>query len=249
MLAPNHSSNRPPWLAWTFLLVFLACIGGAYAWFHLNPDTHQSTLYFETRSQIPGYDYRIESVTPSEQSSLATTNLINGTFVGTNAEEIRVFFAKWSGSDGKNLSVVQHTPDLCWVKAGWQPVNLGQPGKMTLRFGSTNLDFECRAFEAPGGASRVLVVWATLVGGKPFQESWRFSSDKTATSEKAWLRADRFLAANRFFQSLIHRIPSERSKQFVRYSMTLRNDWQTGFETLRLFGPNWIELKSQVPRP
>lgn len=129
----------------------------------------------------------IEPISPNEQGALATTNLISGTFTGTNSEEIRVFFADWSGSDGKSLSVVQHTPDLCWVKAGWQPVNLGQPEKMAIQFGTTNLDFECRAFETPGGAVRQLVVWATLIGGKPFQESWRFQTSKPASPEAAWI--------------------------------------------------------------
>jgi hypothetical protein len=234
-------------LAGAFALVFLFCIGGAYAWFHLGAKERPSTIRFETRSEIDGYNYRSERIPPNEQSALATTNLISGCFIRTNAEEIRVFFANWSGSDGKNLSVVQHTPDICWVKAGWQPVNLGQPEKMTLRFGTANLDFECRAFEAPGGSVRQLVVWSTLVGGKPFEESWRFKAGKPASLEGAWLQADRFLAVNRFLQSVVNRIPSERSKQFVRYSTPVLSDWQTAFETLRAFGPHWIEVKKQSP--
>jgi hypothetical protein len=246
MLPASRPSARSQWLAWGFVLVFLVCIGGAYAWFH-SEKTHQSTIRFEARSVLAGYDYRIEPITPSEQSSLATTNLTSGTFIGTNAQEIRVFFANWNDSNGKSLSVVQHTPDICWVKAGLQPVNLGQPEKMTIQFGTANLDFECRAFETPGGDVRQLVVWSTLVGGKPFQESWRFQTSKSATREAAWVQANRFLAANQFIQSVIHRIPSERTKQFVRYSTPVQTDWQTAFETLRLFGPKWIEVKTQSP--
>lgn len=247
MFVSNQPSARPQWLAWAFVLFFLACIGGACAWFHSGTNSRQSTLRYQARPRLEGYEYRTEPITPNEQSSLATTNLISGTFIGTNAQEIRIFFASWTESDGRNLSVVQHTPDLCWVKAGWQPVNLGQPEKMTLESGSTHLDFECRAFEAPGGAIRQLVVWSTLIGGQPYQESWRFQTSKPATPQTAWIQADRFLAANHFFQSVIHRTPSERSKQFVRYSIPFQEDWQTAFETLRSFGPKWIEVKSQMP--
>lgn len=223
-------------------LFFLVCVGGAYAWFHCGEKERQITIRFALHPNIPGYKYRSEFISPNELSSLATTNLISGTFSGKNAGEIRVFFANWDDFNGKNLSVVQHTPDLCWVKAGWQPVDLGQPEKMTLQFGTTNLDFECRAFQAPGGTIRQLVIWATLVGGKPFQESWRFSTHPAADSHKAWIQADRSLAANQFFQSLINRVPAERSKQFVRCSTPIEGDWQKAFEILRTFGLKWIEV-------
>jgi hypothetical protein len=85
------------------------------------------------------------------------------------------------------------------------------------------------------------------VGGKPFQESWRFQTSKPAAPQAAWIQADRFLAANQFIQSVVNRVPSERTKQFVRYSMPVQTDWQTAFETLRLFGPKWIEVIKQTP--
>lgn len=247
MPAPNRPSAQPQRLAWAFVLVFLACIGGAYAWFNSGANAHESTIRYESRSHMEGFDFRAEPISQNEQAALATTNLINGSYIGQDGKEIRVFFANWSDSDGKNLSVVQHTPDLCWVKVGWLPVSLGQPDKMTVQFGSTNLDFECRVFETPGSGVRQLVVWSTLVGGKPFQESWRFQASKTASPEGGWIEANRFLAANQFFQSLRKRTPSDRNKQFVRYSTPVQGDWQTAFETLHSFGPKWIEVKSQTP--
>lgn len=243
MPSSNCSSARPCWLNWAFGMVFLACIGGACAWFHSGRISHESTIRYEVRPSLEGYEFRNEPITHNEQAALATTNLISGTFFGTNAADIRVFSASWNDSNGKNLSVVQHTPDLCWVKAGWLPVNLGQPKTMTLQFGSTNLEFECRSFEAPGGSVRQLVVWSTLIGGKPLQESWRFQSSETTPQKTGWVQANRFLAANQFISSLLNRTPSERSKQFIRFSTPVPKDWKTAFDTLRSFGPKWIDIK------
>jgi hypothetical protein len=45
---------------------------------------------------------------------------------------MRVFFATWSPDQGRDLSVIQHTPDICWVGAGWKPIDAGLAKQLAI---------------------------------------------------------------------------------------------------------------------
>jgi hypothetical protein len=48
------------------------------------------------------------------------------------ADRVTVFVAFWAGADRKGLSVVQHTPDICWLGNGWIPLDLGVPKQVQI---------------------------------------------------------------------------------------------------------------------
>jgi hypothetical protein len=143
------------------------------------------------------------------------------------------------------MNVVQHTPDICWVGAGWTPAPLDLPSTVELDFGGRKLPFECRAFHPPHSPQVELAVWCTLVSGQVFAEGERFAGelDVHAGARERQNVAGRRKARDQFLQVLRGRIPGDGTKQFVRYSTTLRGSPERALEELRRFGEVWLELK------
>lgn len=224
--------------------LFAGMVAGAYAWFHLGSHAEMKRLRLEPQAQVAGYQFAEKQLSPSEQQILASTNAFNGVYQGKTGD-YSVFLVTWEA--GKNLSVVQHTPDICWVQAGWKSINLGQPKNVKIELGDVSLVFECRSFMSPDGRAKELVVWCTLIGGLPSEEGWRFQAEGDVREPGAIASTDRALAANQFWQSLIRRMPGERSKQFVRFSTELRGDWQTALGELQSFGAQWLRVHVETP--
>lgn len=224
--------------------LFVGMVAGAYAWFHAGSHAVVGRLRLESQAQVEGYRFVVQPVSRIEQQILASTNLINGVFQGKGAE-YRVFLIHWE--PGSNMSVVQHTPDICWMHAGWKPAQLGQPNTIKIDLGERSLAFECRAFVSPDGGTKELVVWCTLIDGRPCDENYSFQTEGKNKEADAMASPNRTLAANQFWQSVIRRVPGDNSKQFVRFSTELRGDWQSALGGLQSFGAQWLRVRVDTP--
>jgi hypothetical protein len=71
----------------------------------------------------------------SPQSEISNLNsAITNSDLRPLTSEVRVFLATWRANSGKGLTVVHHTPDICWVGAGLKPVDMGQASQIELTF-------------------------------------------------------------------------------------------------------------------
>lgn len=228
-------------------VMFVGAVAGAWAWYHVNPKRFPVSYAFHAVDSIAGYEFKAEPVGDEAVQTLATTNLFNGLFRSDSGERFTVFMGTWDAARSKELAVVGHTPDICWVGAGAVPVSVGQPDQMELDFSGTKIPFEVRAFQMPGTTKHLeLTVWCTLISGQVFAESDRFelkdSSVETPDARKTV--AGRRLARMHLVRAIRERVPGDGSKQFVRFSTSLDGDWQTALGRLAGFSKRWLQLNS-----
>lgn len=224
---------------------FLLAAGGAWAWYHVNPRRFAVSYAFRPTNHIAGYYYKADPLTEEVGQILATTNLFNGSFIGPAAERVTAFLGTWDGAESKQMGVVGHTPDVCWVGAGWTPVSVGHPDKMELDFHGEKIPFEVRTFRPPVGNQLELTVWCTLISGQIFSESSRFEMGDDASADRRERQAagSRHLLRASFLRMIRERVPGTGTKQFVRFSTALNGDWHPPMDRLRQFAEHWLELQ------
>ncbi|HTH48905.1 MAG TPA: hypothetical protein VMB21_15430 [Candidatus Limnocylindria bacterium] len=224
---------------------FLLATGGAWAWYNVSPRQFATSYAFRAASHPVGYYFKAIPVGEEATQILATTNLINGDFIGPSAERVTAFMGTWNANDSKQAAVVGHTPDVCWVGAGWTPVALGHPEKLELDFKGTKIPFELRTFRPPVGNTLELTVWCTLISGQVVSESDRFELGEGAPQDRRERQeqGSRHLWRNNFFRMIRDRVPGTGAKQFVRFSTAIEGDWHPAMERLRMFGQRWLELQ------
>ena len=219
-IIPTNMTSRPSSVpTWALLALFLASTGGAWAWFNVMPKQFPVSYAFRPRPEVPGWTFKPEPVSEQAQEILATTNLFNGVFTNASGERITVFVGTWDANNPKQMAVVGHTPDVCWVGAGWTPVQGRHPDKLPLYFGTNTMPFEARTFMTPDRRSEELTVWCTLVSGQIYEETSRFSlpdAAKNLTGRERQAYGARHGLKGKLMKAIGDRIPGTGSKQFVR---------------------------------
>lgn len=228
-----------------FAAVFFlsAAIMGPWAWFHVAPPAPEGGLRLEARTSLKGYRFQPEVLSDKVLGLLSTTNVHNGTFSGQGGRRsMTVFQADWSPGEGSGKTIVNHTPDVCWVNIGWRPIHVGQPDLLTFRVSGKEIPFECRAFESEGRV-RELVVWCTLINGEVMGEPLRFRGEtKEGGRLVSALNLSR-LAIGRFIQRIERRQPSSGYKQFCRFSTRLDGDPKELLDEMGRFASEWLEAR------
>lgn len=224
-------------------LLFALAVGGPWAWFHVAAPKPEGGVRLEARAELPGYTFRPEVLTEEVLGLLATTNVLNGSFYHRGeGRRVTVFKADWLPTEGVGKTVVNHTPDVCWVNSGWRPVEAGQPDLQTFRISDRAVPFECRVFEAPD-RSREVIVWCTLVNGEAQTEPFRFRGDASRGGRwRAALNLSR-LAVGRFVARVERRYPATGFKQFYRFSMRLEGDTRISLQQLSRFAGEWLSAR------
>jgi hypothetical protein len=226
--------------------LFLLATGGAWAWYHVAPKQFPVSYRFTPTHTIPGWSFQSEPISRDATELLATTNLFNGTFISRSGRKVTAFMGTWDAGNPKQLAVVSHSPDVCWVGAGWKPVAVDHPEKVFIDFGNHTIPFEVRTFEAPGGGHRELTLWCTLVSGQIYEESGRFlirKEDESLPTQSLKAAGARHSLRTKLVKAIVDRIPGDGTKQFVRFSIPLRGDWQSALEDLQNFARDWLQLQ------
>lgn len=240
-MTANLNSRRLPWTVPVILAVFLAAVSGTWAWFHVGPvpETSLNRLWLTARTNLSGCGWLPEQISADAAQILEADRLVNGRLILTNqaTEAVySVFTADWVATESKPLNVARHTPDVCWVGAGWRPINLGAPQQVFVRVASPaaprseetlqSLPFECRTFQSPNSARVELVIWCALLNGAPVAEGrrWRVEDDSAVDPLLRLQNSARRSALSQFLQGVQRRVPGNRTKQFLRLSMPSHTD-------------------------
>ena len=140
------------------------------------------------------------------------------------------------------MSVIQHTPDICWVGGGAKPADLGQPETVEVEIAGKTILFECRIFRMSPGLPLEMTIWCALASGQVVTEGGRFSGEYADEWDRK--RKDiyfsRIRAMNMFAQAVSQRLRSTGSKQFVRLSTSVEGDWRMTLLKLKEFAPKWL---------
>jgi hypothetical protein len=167
-------------------------------------------------------------------------------------DSIRVFLASWLPQDGKKLTVLHHTPDICWVGAGWVPVDDDATNQLVLTIPNKDdvtasnkgiqLPFECRVFELPRSGHRERAAWRTLIDGKIMPEGkpvffYGSENNNENTTSKNRMEANaRNLGVNHLINTIKNRKSVAGIKQFVRCSV----DGNKFIDGLSVFTNSWL---------
>ena len=228
-------------------VIFVAAVAGPWAWFNVRTPIPEKWLVFHPQHELSGLVFKNEPVEAEARETLATTNLLNGIYYNSD-HRFYAFAADWLAKDARQMSVVQHTPDICWVGAGFELVDLGQPTTIPVNFGGQTVPFECRIFKVPKSEHYEMVFWCTLVSGQILEEGNRFvSRPEAGTAEERHNANGRLRAAAQFVRTVTGRLRGDGSKQFVRFSAPVVKDWKATAETLKQFAQKWLELEVQHP--
>ena len=240
-------------LPWVFLALALSSVSVSWAWMHLGPEPDGNGLWLKVAQSVQGYRFESEPLTDIALSMLNTAHYLNGDFRAEKKNTITIFAADWTSSGG-DLTVVQHTPDICWVQGGWtygEMVGLRQVMMSIPRSDGEEMreiPFECRVFVSPDGQRRELTVWCTLIGGAPMVET---PSNMDMPGLPAFFQHGKIrgpinrtrLAVQKFVSSVKKKIPSNGSKQFIRFSTTLTGEYAESLERLEAFAAKWITFE------
>lgn len=236
--------------------LFLLAVGSAWGWYNINPKRFDTMYQFTVRTQLSGMTYRTNAVDETVTESLATTNMVDGVFSVDGAPKFRVFMGTWDSADSKQMGVVAHTPDICWLALGMLPVAQGQPRSTVLDFQGVKIPFELRIFQSRDKSHLEMAMWCTLISGQVFEESPSFEASKP-TNPGASLdnydagqhqgEASRAHSAGQFVGILKNRIAGDGSKQFVRFSTGVDQDWKSSLAELQRFSTQWLELHVTHP--
>jgi hypothetical protein len=225
-------------------LLFAASVMGSWAWFNVGVNRAIGPQYtFTVQSTIPGFEFRSHRLDPRIVEILSTTNLVNGLFRNkTNGQEVRVLFGSWPEEAVKGKTLINHTPDVCWINTGWKARQGEQPDQVGITFGNLVLPFESRSFESPDGHNVEFVIWCTLVNGYVMPEPTRFGPSTGGLRYIAVTLNMGRLAISRLWHRVRNRLPARGRKQFLRLSVAEQGDWRRCLESLQLCVTNWIEL-------
>lgn len=241
-------TSLPPFLLGA---TFLLATGAAWAWYNVSPKQFPVSYHFQPRVVVPGWTFVPEPVSEQAREILATTNLFNGNYTNAQGDRVTVFLGTWDANNPKQMSVVGHTPDVCWVGAGWKPVAGGHPDKLDIRFGTNTIPFEARTFLTPDKRSRELTAWCTLVSGQLFEEDKKFELPdqvKGGSVQERQALGARHTLKSKLIKSITQRIPGTGAKQFARFSVSANGSSSTSLDLVQSFGAQWLDLHVSTPR-
>jgi len=245
--------KRSPKLLLLVAGLFALTVSSAWAWFYVAPPAPGERLRIRSEKEVVGHTYRPEPLVEKvlDTLSLDPEHVINGAYTAAAGPEhvYSVFLASWLARSAREMTVVQHTPDICWRAAGALPAALGQPPVTLIRIDGHDLAFECRVF-AVGDSVYELTLWCTLVSGQMYGETLRFQPATAGVgaspeeTRRAVFAAGRQLGGSQFLDSVRKRRPGTGDKQFVRLSTrVIGTDWREAHSRLTGFVKKWLHVE------
>jgi hypothetical protein len=224
--------------SWLFLFLLLALI--PHAWMLSGKgNASDSSIRFKMRDNFSEYEIETNRPTQNVVSILGTTNLLDLKLTTPNRKPFRLFFAQWEADDNNTMMVLRHTPDICWMNAGWTFIEVGLPKIVYLdipidkkepsfnrneKNGTTfKIPFECRTYRSPDRRYTEAVIWCSMLGGY-LLNSYGLELQKNSNSESLFEQninpsSTSQIRNNHLMYILRNRIQKYSDKQYVRLSM------------------------------
>ncbi len=177
------------------------------------------------RTEVQGWTYRAIPVDESAEKILVADRMFSGEYTNSLGGEIHVFSAKRYDEKANEIGLFIHTPDRCWVEAGWRCDPESQPTFKEMNLAGALVTVERRIFDLKG--RRELVYFFGLQGGRPlpYRLDHYLSTSRRFTEEgdkkRELVRASDLHFWGRLWESFKSRREVRGPKQFVRVSTML----------------------------
>ena len=102
------------------------------------------------------------------------------------------------------------------------------------------LKCDFRIFELPASHYREAAAWCALAGGQPLVGTTEWGRESISRHSVAYDFWSRSVQLKQILHAVQNRLPVREKKQFVRYSVALESDWQSGIQAMNAFGPGWL---------
>lgn len=202
--------------------------------------------WYAERENIPGWTYTPIPVAKAAEAVLVGDRMVNGDFTAPDRTVLRVFSAKRYHEKANEIGLFMHTPDRCWIQAGWK-LEPAEPEVVEVDLHGVRIPLERRIFV--GGGQRELVYFAGLVSGEPLpyrldhhlSVAKRFQVKERSDNTGAAVRASDRQYWNRLWDSFTNRRQLLGPKHFFRISTPiLGEDLGAADQRLKSFLPAWL---------
>lgn len=242
---------QTPWNRKAFCTSIAASAVLAALWlfpkiWYTKTDEDEKAFWFAEATNVANWKYEEVPVSKSAERVLVADRMVNGEFISANGKAVRVFSAKRYQENQNEIGLFVHTPDRCWVQAGWK-IEPMEEDFITLEVHGLKLPFERRIFE--GNGHQELVYFAGLTGGRPLpyrldhnlSVAQRFQKEGMSSSQGAGLRASDKQLWGRVWDSFTNRRQLFGPKQFVRISTQVEHgNVEAADKLLRDFVAQWL---------
>jgi len=232
------------------LLIFGLAVVGPALWAWVPRPPAGNPVFLKDRQEIPGYEFQAIPLSQQVVKTLATSDLLNGHFWDAGSNRFSVFRASWQPGQGTIDNAIRHTPEICWVDAGFRILNLGAPSQVTLDFSGQPISFQCRILKHPALAAPEITLWATCLDGRwdVNQQGPPANPPGGSVTVFTHLRDVWTIIVTQDIslrQSREQAFTQHVRKQFLRFSIPVTTDWQAALTDLERFGQLWLELQPQ----
>jgi hypothetical protein len=219
------------------IIIFGIAIISPKLWLHSNFKRTKNPLFLQVNVEMPNFRYNSVALQSRVAEALGTSNLLNGHFFGQSSNRVSVFSAEWAEGQGDGGAFFVHTPQICWVGAGFRSVSMGEPPEWPISIAGRRIPFQCCILSHPNLRYPEIVLWAASVDGEWSDAVYVLPRDLSvgdeAIRDKIKKIGNKIKRRIISFQNLLaNPPPTKASKQFLRISMPLTADWRSGLGDL-----------------
>ena len=226
--------------------LFVLAVLGTAVWVRWPRPAPEDRLFLRARDRIPGYHFQPVALGATVSETLATTNLLNGHFFDARSNRVSVFSAAWQPGQGTGGNVFGHTPEICWVGAGFRTIRAGEPDHLALHLAGRSIPFQCRVLQHPELPTPEITLWAACLDGRWDDITFGAPTDMSegtptlvAFVQGFWRTVTtRWAGVRRLFEQPF---TQNARKQFLRFSKPLTTDPQRALRELEQFATFWLE--------
>ncbi len=205
-------------------LAYLLALATPLLWMKNTRASQEQMLSIAFRENPKGWEFDRNTVQPATMRELKTTNIISGVFRREDGNRVTVFIATWPSAAGVDLDVLNHSPAICWVAAGWKIADTLIEFGEKKRISGLEFPVEIAEFLSPNGNNRELAIWCAFVDGFPYSNKVPnpFFEQNGKTIEDGIQAEIRNSNVGYFFAALQNRTMANGQKQFIRFSTEQR---------------------------
>ena len=251
------------------LICYVLCLCTGKLWYvesNTKSDSKETQFSIDFKPQLDEWGFKEEILSQSILDRLGNGNIKNGFYINDQSgERLSFFLGEWDPNNKRQMSVVTHTPDVCWVGAGWIPVHLGQPNKTLFKLVSESKSkspipsstkeklyfLETRVFEHALTHQKELAMWFTVIDRRIINEpnliDFKTTEDHLASRGKTFaaLRNSQN-SAHRFLTALKERKSWSGKKMFYRVSIPVyEEDWELSYLKIKEWIPLWFKENTE----
>jgi hypothetical protein len=233
------------------LIAILGALLVATAWAFprvwYNRGGESNIIWLNESTNLAAWTFQSIPVSKVEESALDADATFSGEFLKAR-DRVNVFSAKRYSDDPNEIGLFVHTPDRCWVSAGWK-LEPAAPDVTELEVAGLKIQAERRIFRWKSG-ERLLVYFYGLSAGQPLPYrldhnlsiAYRQLMQSNSQVGAAQARASDKQFWGRVWDCFRDRRLRNGPKQFIRLATPISgSDIASADDRLKKILPQWLQ--------